>query len=979
VGQLAVSLRALSEDVRNTTNSPQPAPPAGTTAGDLLVAIQTADINASLAEMVAPAGWTLVGSGSRPADVGYMKVWRKTATNAEPATYTFVDSTAGQGSTIIAALTGHDATSPVSVTPVFANGAASASHPASSVAITAGDLLLTGHLAGLAGTARTYTAPSGMVGRTSSLSTGPNNLTGVYTLAASTDGNTGARTATCSSATPYLTMSLVITDLATVAPGGSDTVTFRGSSEDARGLATNPVPVPPTGTTAGDLLVAIQTSDLNGSQAAMTAPTGWTEQGSTGRLGTGFMKVWTKVATGSEPASYSFLDETDSQGSTVIVAVTGQDPTAPLVAAPTFNNGTDATGHTAPAVTGATGGLLLTAHLAGTGGTTRSYSASPAGMALVRQSTLSTGANILTAVYQQGLTGTATTDAKTATVSASTPWVTMALVVTPDAAAVAQTVAPDGIPGAAAFGVPTLALPQDVTPVGIPSGAALGTPTVTGIGVAQTVTTIGIGTAAALGVPAVVVVTTSVFVGPYPGATTYPGADQFPGMTNLSPQTVAPFGIFDPDAVGIPDVWVNDPDALTVIAKGIDPVFAVGEPVVTVASVTGLLPDDALYPSVDLYPDGAGEQGVPDLSVAPSGIGTAEQLGFPVVGRANGPQDVVTTAIDPAEAFGVPTVGEILPPTEIQPDSIDPAEAFGRPVVFLEVPPPVTIPGVYFDTYFVDGFDLSNYATQIEVAEGLQDTPGTVGDNIALPGFDGAVQVYGGLGQQRRADAVGRITFSMWLVGVDPDTGTIPDGSGDAEEYLARWDELVRLFHRRTVTIDHPRPDGSVRRAIAHLLPGETMSPSSRSAAPWFGRFKATFAIPGAHWTDLDQVSTGPQSLTSGQALSLAAFSGATAPCTELDIVFGPGNNPRLSTSYSHVGWNGVVAAGRQLGIRTVDGTTNQAGGAAWTPGYDGLTYAPGPRLFEIDPTEALQATLSHTGGGSMTVEVRGKRRYRTS
>jgi hypothetical protein len=48
-------------------------------------------------------------------------------------------------------------------------------------------------------------------------------------------------------------------------------------------------------------------------------------------------------------------------------------------------------------------------------------------------------------------------------------------------------------------------------------------------------------------------------------------------------------------------------------------------------------------------------------------------------------------------------------------------------------------------------------------------------------------------------------------------------------------------------------------------------------------------------------------------------------------------------------------------------------------PGYDGLTYAPGPRLFEIDPTEPLAATLSHTGGGAMTVEVRGKRRYRTS
>lgn len=975
---MAVSLRALSEDVRNTTNSPQPAPPAGTASGDLLVAIQTADINASLAEMSAPAGWTLVGSGSRPADVGYMKVWRKTATNAEPATYAFVDSTAGQGSVIIAALAGHDATSPVSVLPVFANGAATTAHPASSVAITTGDLMLTAHLAGTAGTTRTYTAPAGMVGRTSSLSTGPNTLTGVYTLAATADGSTGARAATASAVTPYLTMSLVVTDLATTAPGGSDQVVFRGSSEDARGTTNNPVPTPPSGTAVGDLLVAIQTCDLNGAQATMTAPAGWTDRGSSGRLGTGFMKVWTKVVTASEPDNYSFDDETDSHGSVVIVAVTGQDPTSPLVATPTFNNGADATGHPAPAVTGATGGLLLTAHLAGTSGTTRSYSVSPAGMALVRQSTLSTGANILTAVYQQGLVGTGTTEVKTATASATTPWVTMALVLTPNAATTAQSVAPTGIAATEAFGVPTVVQALAIAPVGIASGEAFGNFAVVRIEVAQTVTAIGIGPAETFGIPAVAGVTTSAVVGPYPGATTYPGDTQFPGMGNLSAQTVAPLGIAGAEAAGIPDVWITDPTALTVITRGIDPVFAIGEPVVTTAPVVGLLPDDLLYPSEDLYP-ADNEQTSGELSVAPTGIGTAAALGSPVVGLADGPQDVVVTSIDFTEALGSPVVAGGLAPDEIHPDSIDPAEAFGRPVVFLEVPPPVTIPGVYFDTYFVDGFDLSNYATQIEVAEGLQDTPGTIGDNIALPGFDGAVQVYGGLGQQRRADAVGRITFSMWLVGVDPITGTIPEGSGTAEQYLARWDELVRLFHRRTVTIDHPRPDGSVRRAVAHLLPGETMAPSSRSAAPWFGRFKATFAIPGSHWVDIDPVSTGQQSLTSGQALSLAAFSGATAPCTELDVIFGEGNNPRLSTSYSHVGWNGVIPAGYQIGMRTVDGKTHQAGGLAWEPGYDGLTYAPGPRLFEIDPTEPLQATLSHTGGGAMTVEVRGKRRYRTS
>ena len=113
--------------------------------------------------------------------------------------------------------------------------------------------------------------------------------------------------------------------------------------------------------------------------------------------------------------------------------------------------------------------------------------------------------------------------------------------------------------------------------------------------------------------------------------------------------------------------------------------------------------------------------------------------------------------------------------------------------------------------------------------------------------------------------------------------------------------------------------------------------------------------------------------------LSLSLFASATAPCNELTITFGSGNNPRLSTSYGFVGYNGVITAGRQLTINTATGQLGTGSGQLWTPTYDGLIYSPGPRLFEIDPSEALQAILTHTGGGSMTVEVAGKRRYRTS
>src|SRR3712207_3036272 len=103
-------------------------------------------------------------------------------------------------------------------------------------------------------------------------------------------------------------------------------VVFRAATDDARGTSTNAVPDTPVGVVEGDLLICVQTSDVNGSLAAMTAPAGWTQIGSSSRVDVGFMKVWRKTATASEPASYTFVDSSSAHGSAVVVAVTGQDP-----------------------------------------------------------------------------------------------------------------------------------------------------------------------------------------------------------------------------------------------------------------------------------------------------------------------------------------------------------------------------------------------------------------------------------------------------------------------------------------------------------------------------------------------------------------------------------------------------------------------------------------------------------------------------
>ncbi len=280
-------------------------------------------------------------------------------------------------------------------------------------------------------------------------------------------------------------------------------------------------------------------------------------------------------------------------------------------------------------------------------------------------------------------------------------------------------------------------------------------------------------------------------------------------------------------------------------------------------------------------------------------------------------------------------------------------------------------------SYSINGVPLLSLASRIETAEGTQTAPALVGDDVPVWGRDGALDVHQ-LGQQRRPDGIGRITFALALKGVDPDTGLISAG-GSLQDYLDGVDRAIRLFYTRTLTIDAQRPDGSVRRAIGHLLPGESLDFTRERSSPAFGRYVAAIAIPAAHWTDLDAVTTGPIARTTGGTVALTAFAEATAPCTDLDVVFGPGNNPRLTTSGGHLAWNGVIAAGRELLLSTGTGLTGPGAGAVWTPGYLGLDYSPGPGYFEIDPSEPLSAVLTHTGGGSMTVQITGRRRYRTS
>jgi hypothetical protein len=297
-----------------------------------------------------------------------------------------------------------------------------------------------------------------------------------------------------------------------------------------------------------------------------------------------------------------------------------------------------------------------------------------------------------------------------------------------------------------------------VSPSGIASVEAFGSPVVTVDASDQTIVVVGVGSGEAFGTPVVV-----------------------------AGQNVLPGGIPTAEAFGVPTVTM--PQDLTGGAAAFGMSSFGSAPFGGVIG-TGPFPSATLYPGSTIYPGTA--QSIPTgQTITPSSIPPTEAFGVPIVTLALGDQAMRITAIDSAEAFGIPTVTVSDPALVVQPGGILSAEAFGRAFVFVEVPPPVSTPGL--DTYYVDGVDLRSFAWRITTADGLQNTPGVLGDDIVLPGLDGAVEVFGAFGQQRRPDSIGQITFRHVATGCRSDDGP-----------HSRWlKDRTGIFR----AVGHARPD----------------------------------------------------------------------------------------------------------------------------------------------------------------------------
>lgn len=352
--------------------------PLGAQAGDVLIAQVDFHTHSFVGTITAPSGWTTVRVDN---DTNHemQGVFWKVAGASEPASYTFVNTTADtnrEGTGAITSYRGVDRTNPIDAhaATTYPSGASSIVAPSVTTTIAGTKLLaLLGQRAN-----GPVTPPTGMTERYE-INAGNQCLVTMADENRAAVGATGTRTFTSADngssvvqtvALRPIRPELVATGLPGTAPNGNtSSLTL----------------VTPAGIAAGDVLVAhvVIHGHSFGADPAISAPAGWTTIRTDADNAHVTAAVLWRVATASEPATHTFTNATGDptqQAAGAILAYRGVDTVSPVDDHAGTTRVIGGFSITAPSVsTSVTDATLLT--LVGLYGNDQGPATAPSGMA----------------------------------------------------------------------------------------------------------------------------------------------------------------------------------------------------------------------------------------------------------------------------------------------------------------------------------------------------------------------------------------------------------------------------------------------------------------------------------------------------------------------------------------------------------------------------------------------------------------------
>lgn len=332
------------------------ATPGGTQAGDVLVSVVTFHTRDFAGTITAGAGWTAIRVDNDTKDVLQGVFWR-VATASEPASHTFVNTTGDTGREAVAGIAAYGGVDTAS--PIAAHAATT--YPSNTTSLVApsvtpgvgGSRLITavGQRGG-----GPLTPPVSMTERFEQ--TALNQVVGEAADEALSGGGASGTRTTSSGANR--------TGVAQTVALRPATVTFRAATtatapNNAAGQLTlnRPFAAQP-----GDVLIAQVTFHTHSFTGGIGRPSGW----NTVRVdqdGEHVIEgVFWRLAGASEPASYTFTNQsgdTTQQAAGVLAAYDNVDPAVPVVDSASTLSVTAGSTITTPSVTGVTGGRLVTA------------------------------------------------------------------------------------------------------------------------------------------------------------------------------------------------------------------------------------------------------------------------------------------------------------------------------------------------------------------------------------------------------------------------------------------------------------------------------------------------------------------------------------------------------------------------------------------------------------------------------------------